>query len=100
MVTAEQAKNLRNGISIDGTIKDKGEARTVNLRAGGTARVCDMVLQDSENGEIKLSLWGDDIDKVNDGDTVNITGAYTNTFKGEVGLSIGRRDGKLEVNPQ
>ena len=31
-----------------------------------------MLLQDSEDGEIKLTLWGDEIEKVSDGDTVRV----------------------------
>ncbi len=99
MVTAEQAKNLRSNINIEGKIKDKQEPRTVNLRTGGTTEVCDMLLQDSEDGEIKLTLWGDEIEKVSDGDTVRVTNGYTKPFRGEVGLSIGKY-GKLEINPQ
>ena len=98
-VTAEQAKNMRSGINIEGTIKNKGEPRTVNMRNGGTIDVCDAYLVDSQGGEIKLTLWGDDIAKVNNGDKVVITNGYTNTFKGEVALSRGKF-GEMKVNPQ
>ena len=36
MVTAEQAKNMRSGINIEGTVERKGEPRTVNMKSGGT----------------------------------------------------------------
>jgi len=98
-VSAEEAKNMRNGISISGTIKDKHEARTVNLKAGGTGKVCDMVLEDSQGGTIKLTLWNDDIDKVKTGDRVTITEAYTNTFRGETGLALPKSRGSIQVNP-
>ena len=95
MVTADSAKNMRNGIDIEGTVERKGEPRTVNKKAGGTIDVCDAYLVD-ESGEIKLTLWGDDIPKINDGSRVKITNGYTNTFKGEVSLTKGKY-GKLEV---
>lgn len=98
-ITVAEARHMRNNIDIEGTITDKKDRRTVNLRAGGTAQVCDMMLEDHTGDKIKLSLWGDDIDQVKDGDAVKISSAYTNTFRGEIGLSIGR-NGKLEVNPQ
>jgi len=47
-------------------------------------------------GEIKLTLWGDDIPKISDGSKVKITNGYTNTFKGEVSLTKGKY-GELEV---
>ena len=95
MTTTEEAKNMRNGINIEGTIERKGETRTVNKKAGGTIDVCDAYLVD-DAGEIKLTLWGDDIPKINDGSRVKITNGYTNTFKGEVSLTKGKY-GQLEV---
>jgi replication factor A1 len=93
--TAEQAKNMRNGIDIEGTIERKGEPRTVNKKSGGTIDVCDAYLVD-ESGEIKLTLWGDDIAKISNGSQVKITNGYTNTFKGEVSLTKGKY-GQLEI---
>ena len=95
MTTTEEAKNMRNGINIEGTIERKGETRTVNKKAGGTIDVCDAYLVD-DVGEIKLTLWGDDIPKISDGSKVKITNGYTNTFKGEVSLTKGKY-GQLEV---
>ena len=95
MTTTEEAKNMRNGINIEGTIERKGETRTVNKKAGGTIDVCDACLVD-DAGEIKLTLWGDDIPKISDGSKVKITNGYTNTFKGEVSLTKGKY-GQLEV---
>ncbi len=98
--TAEEAKNMRNDISISGTIRDKKEARTVNLKMGGTGKVCDMVLEDFQGGTIKLTLWNDDIDKVKEGDKVSIAGAYTNTFRGETGLALPKNKGTIQVTGQ
>ena len=74
-VTTEQAKNMRNGIDLEGTVERKGEPRTVNKKAGGTIDVCDAYIVD-DAGEIKHG--------------------YTNTFKGEVSLTKGKY-GQLEV---
>ena len=95
MTTTEEAKNMRNGVNIEGTVERKGETRTVNKKAGGTIDVCDAYLVD-DVGEIKLTLWGDDIPKISDGSKVKITNGYTNTFKGEVSLTKGKY-GQLEV---
>ena len=97
MVTAEEAKNMRSGIDIEGVVERKGEPRTVNKKMGGTIDVCDAYLIDSTGAELKLTLWGDDITKVKDGSKIKITNGYTNTFKGEVSLTKGRY-GKLEVS--
>lgn len=96
-----QAKKMRSGINVKATVKSKGDARTVNLRAGGTVDVCDAIISDNdgEDNEMKFTLWGDDIKAVNVGDTLVITNGYTNEFKGEVSLTKGRY-GQMEVNPQ
>jgi len=95
-VSAEQAKNMRDGINIEGTVERKGDPRTVNMKRGGTIDVCDAFLVDAEGGEIKLTLWGDDIPKFNNGDKVKITNGYTNSFKGEVAITKGKF-GQMEV---
>lgn len=96
MVTAEQAKNMRSGINIEGTVERKGEPRTVNMKSGGTIQVCDAFLIDETGGEIKLTLWGDEVDQVKDGAKVKIENGYTTSFKGEVSLTKGKY-GKLEI---
>jgi replication factor A1 len=83
-------------VDAEGTISEKSETRNVNLRTGGTARVCDCTLQD-DTGTIKLSLWDDQIDSVSVGQQVKVENGYTNSFRGEVRLNVGRY-GKLEVS--
>jgi len=94
-MTIEDAKNQRSDITLQGTIEEKGEPRTVNTKYGET-QDCDSYLKD-ETGRIKLTLWGEDIEKVKNGDTVSIQGAYTTTFRNEVQLNVPKKNGKLEV---
>lgn len=95
MATIKEAKNQRSDINVEGTIQDMGDPRTVNTRYG-EAQVCDAYLVD-DSDKIKLSLWGDDIKKVKNGDRVSIQGGYTNTFRNEVQLNIPKKNGKIEV---
>ena len=97
MTKCAEAKNMRNGINITAKLKSKNEPRTVNTKFGET-QVCDAMLED-DSGEIKLTLWGDDIPKVNVGDIITIADGYTNTFKDEVSINKSR-SGKLEVNKE
>lgn len=96
MVTAEQAKNMRSGINIEGTVERKDQPRTVNMKSGGTIQVCDAFLVDESGGEIKLTLWGEEVDQVKEGAKVKIENGYTTSFKGEVSLTKGKY-GKLEI---
>ena len=90
--------DLRDGmrkIDVEGEITEISEPRNVNLRMGGEARVADAVLND-ETGSIKVSLWDDQIDMVKVGAKIKIENGYTNSFRGEVRVNVGRY-GTLEV---
>src|SRR3989344_5617010 len=62
---------------------------------GKSGKLCNATVKD-ETGEMKLSLWNDDVDKVEVGDKVQITNGYVNEYQGELQLTSGRF-GKLEV---
>ena len=96
MTTCEEAKQMRSGINVQGKIERKSEVRDVKTRDGREVKVCDAYLTD-DSGSIKLTLWAEDTEKVKDGDTVSIEGGYTTTFRNEIQLNKGRKDGKLEV---
>ena len=88
MKIGELKSGMRN-VSVTGKVESVGEPRTVNLKAGGTNTVADARISD-ETGSIKLSLWGDDINKIQPGDKVSIENGYINTFKGEDSVNVGK----------
>lgn len=96
-VTTEQAKNMRSNVNLEAKLSRKGDKRTVNTKAGSQVNVCDAYLTD-DVGEIKLTLWGDDIDKVKVDDRVRIKNGYISEFRGEVSITKGKF-GSMEVNP-
>lgn len=94
-------RDLRDGmrrVDAEGEISEISDPRTVNLRTGGEAKVADCTLKD-ESGQIRLSLWDDQIDQVKLGSKVRITNGYTNSFRGEMRLNVGKF-GRLEVLEQ
>ena len=76
-VPISDVQNMRDKINTKGVLKSKGEVRTVNMKRGGTIDVCDAMLSD-DSGEIKFTLWGDDITKANEGDTILVDGGSYN----------------------
>jgi ssDNA-binding replication factor A large subunit len=91
-------RDLRDGmrrVDAEGEIVEIAEPRNVNLKSGDEARVADCQMKD-DSGQIKLSLWDDQIDMVKQGSKVRITNGYTNSFRGELRLNVGKY-GKLEV---
>lgn len=81
---------------VDVVVKvvEKGDVREFS-KFGRSGRVCTATVKD-ETGEIKLSLWNEQVDQVKVGDSVHITNGYVNEFQGDLQLTTGRF-GKLEV---
>lgn len=94
MNISELTNDMRH-VTIEGTVEKITEPRTVNLRAGGSAQVADAIIVDN-TGNIKLSLWDDQIKMIKEGDKILIENGYTQAFRGENDLNIGRY-GKLTV---
>lgn len=86
---------MRSGVNLKAEITKIGDTRDVNLKSGGVVTVADAILTD-EDGDLSLTLWGEDINAVKIGSKVTITNGYTNEFKGQVSLTKGKF-GSMEV---
>ena len=84
----------QGNIDVVGEIVTKDEPRTFE-KFGRQGRVCNAIMKD-DSGEIKLTLWNDDVDKVSIGSKVHIQNGWCSEYKGEKQLSTGKF-GKLEV---
>lgn len=86
-------------VNVTVKVVSKGQAReTTSRRDGSTHRVVDALVGD-ETGSVYLTLWDDNIDKVNEGQTINIKNGYISLFRGSMRLNIGRY-GSLEASSQ
>ena len=86
---------IRQGkVDIVVELVDKGDVRAFN-KFGNSGKVCSAKVKD-ETGQMVLSLWNDDIDKVNVGDKVHIINGYVGEWQGEPQLSTGKF-GQLEI---
>jgi len=92
-----QIKDLKpkqGNVDIVVDIVDIGEAREFQ-KFGKSGRVSTAIAKD-ETGDVKFTLWNEDIDRVKAGDKVHLTNGYVNEWQGEMQLTTGRM-GKLEV---
>jgi replication factor A1 len=80
---------------VSGEITAKEEPREVVTKYGKKARVANAVLKD-DSGEVTLSLWGDDIEKINVGDKITIENGWISEFKNNMQISVGKY-GKLSI---
>ena len=72
-------KNLnpnRGKVEITLTVEQLSEPKEVNNKKGNKSRVCNAMGRDENGDSIKVSLWGDEIDKVEEGNTIKIINGY------------------------
>ncbi|MFQ6012220.1 MAG: DNA-binding protein [Thermoplasmata archaeon] len=82
--------------SIDLTVVEKGEPRSYTSREGATGQVCDATGRDEDGDTVTVTLWNDDIERVNPNSKIRITNGWATEWQGNLQLSAGRY-GKLEV---
>ena len=77
-------------VNVTAKVVSKSEIREIPMGRDGSAhRVCDALVGD-ETGSIYLTLWDDNIEKVNEEDTIRIENGYVTLFKGNMRLNIGK----------
>ncbi len=94
-----KVRDLRAEAKVDTlelVIKEKGSARDFSSRSGSTGKVCDAKAVDDENQEVSVSLWNDEIGRVQVNDRIRITNGWAREWRGNLQVSAGRY-GKLEV---
>jgi replication factor A1 len=87
-----QAKQGKVDIVVE--ILEKEEPKEFS-KFGMSGKLCNCKAKDG-SGEIKLTLWNEQVDQVSTGDKVQITNGYVSEYQGELQLSTGKF-GQLEV---
>ena len=83
-------------VNVTAKVVSKTEIRDIPMGRDGSAhKVCDALVGD-ETGSVYLTLWDDNIGKVNENDTMRVENGYVTLFKGNIRLNIGKY-GKLEA---
>ena len=76
-------------INIVVKVVSKSEVRNVTGRDYSVHRVADALVGD-ETGSLYLTLWDDNIDKVQIGKMYSLRDGYVNLFRGHLRLNIGK----------
>ena len=83
----------QGNVDVEGTLSEVGETKVFS-KFGRELKVSNAILKD-DSGNIKLTLWNEDVTKFKEGDVVKITNGYVNEFQGEPQLTAGKF-GKME----
>jgi replication factor A1 len=83
-------------VNVIAKVVSKSEVRNIAAgRDGAPHSVCDALVGD-ETGCVYLTLWDDNIEKVNAEDTIKVGNGYVSLFRGNMRLNVGRY-GTIEV---
>lgn len=81
--------------TIDGEVISIEPTREVRTRFGKPLRVANATVSDG-TGEIVVTLWEGDIDRVSIGDRITIENGWVSEFKGAIQITAGKQ-GKIIV---
>ena len=90
LVKVEKLTSNSKEVNTIVKVISKSEVRNVTSRDRlESHRVCDALVGD-ETGSIYLTLWDDNIDKINEEATLRLNNGYVNLLRGNMRLNIGR----------
>jgi replication factor A1 len=93
-MTVEELDPEADDVEITGSIKELPQPRAVSTKYG-QKRITTVVFED-DTGTIDLTLWEEEIDAIEEGAKVHITGAYVREWGDDVQLNISR-EGNIET---
>ena len=80
--------------TIEATVTRLEPVREFAPKSGGTKKVRNGTLRDG-TGEIQLVLWGEEVDRVAEGEQIRLVDGWVKDYKGRPQISIGKV-GRLE----
>lgn len=88
-----KVENLNpNSRRVDVTLKivSKNPVREVTSRNDGSTHRVTEALAGDETGAVLLTLWDDDIEKVEEGNVFEVNNGYVTLFRGSMRLNVGK----------
>ncbi len=95
-VKVSNLKPGMNNISLKVRVIEAGEPKVIQTRKG--PRTISNAVVGDDTGRVKLTLWGDKAGSISEGSAIEIEGAWTTAYRGEVQLNIGSRGSITEIS--
>ena len=94
MAKVKDLQAKQGNVTLELDVLDVGPAREFQ-KFGKPGRVSTAMAKD-DSGDVKMTLWNDEIDSIKPGDRIKLTNGYVSEWQGELQVSTGRF-GKMEV---
>lgn len=75
-------------VEIEANIVQMDEPKEISTKYGQT-KVANATIED-DTDKMKMVLWGDNTEKVSEGDKIKISNGYVKEYKGDPQLSVGK----------
>lgn len=85
-----------DNVSVKGRVISVEDPKVIQTRRG-PRRISEAVIGD-ESGRVKVTLWGRHAGSLEEGDAVEIKGAWTTSYRGEVQLNVGYKGEIMKVD--
>ncbi len=76
-------------VNVLAKVLHKSEPKEITTRYGETKHVTEAVLGD-ETGTVTMSLWDEQADQVEEGDTIYVDNGYISLVRGHMRLNVGK----------
>jgi replication factor A1 len=90
-----ELKSAMSNVAIKAKVSELKEPREVMTKFGNSINLTEATLED-DSGTIKLTLWGDQANGIEEGSEVEINGGFIKEFRDELQLTIGKR-GSIKI---
>ena len=90
----EEVQANTGKIELQAKVISKDEPRTFE-KSGDEGKVCNIMIKD-ESGEIKMTLWNEQVELINIGDKIHLKNGWCSEFRGERQVSSGKF-GQLDI---
>jgi len=77
-----------NDVSIKAEVSEMTETRSVNTKYG--PRTVASAILDDGSGTVELTLWGEKISTLKQGDNVEVKGGYVKEWNGKLQVGVGK----------
>ena len=82
-----------NKINVKVKVVRIGETKEIPSRYGPPKKVTEAVVGD-DTGVVTMSLWEDQVNDINEGDTLSVNNGYVSLVKGHMRLNVGKYGSK------
>lgn len=88
-ISIRELKEGMENVHVIVRVLEAYQPKVVQTR-GGPRTLSEAIVGD-ESGRVKLTLWGNKAGSVEEGQVLDIRGAWTTAYRGNVQLNVGRR---------